>query len=115
MSLLENIPGLSAHETHLPEPVKVEFDADKAFNLIRILNGVIGAAYPEGCLEWLAKHRQDIWDELCAGENAVDRAYIAEDMDELAKATDRMQRMYLRAFKVYEARPPIVEVQEKLI
>lgn len=88
----------------------MECFADRADRLIRRLNGTVGSRVQDGCLEWLCANRPDLWNGLCAGENAVDRAYIAEDLAALTVAVEEMERLYLQAFDVYAARPPLMEV-----
>lgn len=96
-----------------PEPVAV-FDQARADQVLRETNDAVGVKYPSGSLEWIIANRKDIWTALCEGENAVDVAYIDCDLPGLVKATDLLQRMYMKAFDVFNSRPPIVEVQADL-
>jgi len=115
MTLLSAIPGLSAHQVDIPEPV-VSFDFIKADRLLAELNESVGSAYPDaGCVSWLVANQSPAFTALCAGENAVDLAYLAGDMPALEKAVDLLRRMYLKAFGLYAARPPVIEVQEAFL
>lgn len=112
--LLSAIPGLVAHQVEVPEPV-VSFDTERADQLLRDMTTEIGAAYPdEGCIEWLRLNRPEVIVALFSGEQEVDRLYLAEDMPGMAAALDLLRRMYLKAFGIYEARPPVIEVQEAM-
>ena len=111
--LFSAIPGLSAHKVEIPEAV-IEFDVERAEELLRQVNATIASAYPgDDCFSWLVK-QPDVWKPLCDGENDVDLAFLAQDMPTLEKAVDRLERMYLKAFNLYASRPPVVEVQEDL-
>lgn len=116
--LLSAIPGLAAHEVVVPvqDPAPATFDIDLADNLLRDLNGRIGAAYPgEDCLPWLCLNRPEVWKALCDGENCVDREYLQQNMQGLEYEADRLWRMYEKAFAIFAARPPVIEVQESLL
>jgi hypothetical protein len=117
MSLADKLTGLSRHKIDLPpppqEPVAV-FDRKKADQLLRSINDSLGIEYPAGCLEWLSVNRPDIWKALCEGENAVNAAYLAENLPEMEKAGDLLQRMYCKAYEVFNTRPPVIEVQADL-
>jgi hypothetical protein len=113
--LLSAIPGLASHAVVVPETAPV-FDICRADTLLYDLNGKVGAAYPGAeCFPWLTANRPEVWTALCEGENDVDRAYLQQDMAALEPAIDRLWRMYQKAFGIYEARPPIVEVQGVLL
>ena len=117
MALADKVKGLKKHKIEVPppaaEPVK-PFDFERADRHLRELNDSVGAKYPDGCIEWLAANRQDISQALIAGENAVDLAYLAEDLPALINKLDLLNRMYLKAFDVFNTRPPVIEVQADL-
>jgi hypothetical protein len=93
----------------------VEFDAEKAFQLLRDLNNTIGAEYPAGALEWLHENRPEVIISLLDMEKQVEAAYLAENMPELKRSVDLLKRSYTKAFKLFTEQPPIIEVQTEMI
>lgn len=90
------------------------FDREQAESLMRDLNDSIGAEYPTGALEWLRKERKEVIKSLFSLEQAVDAAYLAEDIPEFKKALDLLKRSYLKAFKMFTDRQSGGEVQGEI-
>lgn len=90
----------------------VGFSVDRADNLLKDLNGTIGAEYLAGAVEWLSAKRPDVIKSLKDIENQIDAAYLADNMPELAAKTDLAKRSYLKAFELFRQRPPVVEVAQ---
>lgn len=88
----------------------VGFSIDQADNLLRDLNGTLGAEYSPGTIEWLQENRPDVIKSLHDMWNQVDAAYLTESMPELAAVTDLLKRSYLKAFDLFRQRPPVIEV-----
>lgn len=115
MALSDRIKGLSQHKIELPppspEPV-AQFDQDKADHLLQDTCSLISSAYTAGALDWLQENRTDVCNFLKECETVVEAAYLSKDMSKLVQALAKYQGAYQRAFKLFEARPPVIEVQE---
>lgn len=103
-----------AAETPAQQPEKPIFDGDKAYRLMRDAISLLNSFYPDGALEWLTINRPDVGKHLLEAENDIDQAIFAEDIDQVTAALERYVKLSRAAFKVFEARPPVIEVQEKL-
>lgn len=94
------------------EEPQVGFDSKKAQQMITDTLSLINTSCPKGAREWIASERPVISKNLIEVERAVDRAFEAEDEKMLAKNLDALKRYHLRAFAVYEGRPPVIEVEK---
>lgn len=110
--LLANIPGLAAHKT--VEPV-VAFDRERAERLICDAVSLLSSIYPAGALEWLEKNRPDVYRYLRESEQELDKSVTDEDAMGFAKALERYTKRSQKAFEIFAARPPVVEVQGELL
>lgn len=111
-NLLSMIPGLAEHETHVPTD---GFDQEAVADLMSHAVFDVAHSYPPGALEWLAKDRPDIFQELKKCDAKIEDAHRRQDMEEMRKATLRWQAVYLRAWEVFRGRPAAVEIQESLL
>ncbi len=112
MSLLENCPGLQAHQVEVPEAKP--FDREKAYRLVRDAVSLLGSYYPAGALEWLRENRPDVTRFLKETEAELDRAVLDGDMAAFARTLEVYTRSHQRAFRIYEERPPVVEAQGEM-
>lgn len=115
MSLLAAIPGLSAHETSVPPPALPPFDRDKALQLLRDGVSLINSFYPTGAMEWLREHRTDVITILNADYARIEQSILAEDRTKVAVSVELLIKHHRRAFEIYEARPPVIEIQGDLL
>lgn len=118
MSLLAAIPGLAAHETAVPvpPPVVVSFDNAAALRVIRAAVLEVGQAFPApDPWGWLKANRPDVIEELKVSRDAVDVAYAVQDMKQVKEKAARFVKLHLRAWELYVQRPPVIEVQERLL
>jgi len=113
MSLLQNIPGLSRHAPTIAPHVAPVFDLDRAFLLMRQALSLLESSYPAGAMEWLRIHRPDVITHLKERALQVDRAALAEDMPAVIAAVDLYREAHERAFKLYQARPPVIDVDQQ--
>lgn len=118
MTLLANIPGLARHEAlAIPLPMSVpptRFDRAWADRLISAAVLDIDAAYRPGALEWVRENRPDVAAYLRDASLAVCEAVNAEDGPLVTAAVDRFVEAHRRAIKLFEARPPVIEVDAQL-
>lgn len=117
MALADKVKGLSKHKIEVPPPAPapvIVFDNAAADRLITETADAISAPYPVGCIEWLIMNRTEIWDALRDVEFKVDAAYLSCDLPALKKALDLCCRTYLKAYEVFNTRPPVIEVQADL-
>ncbi len=110
MSLLGNIPGLSRHAPVIAPPTPPGFDLERACSLMRQALSILENYYPAGAMEWLRVHRPEVVAHLKERALQVDRAVLAEDMPAVIAAVDVYREAHERAFKIYLARPPVIEV-----
>lgn len=118
MSLLSAIPGLSAHEVSVPvaAPVVVSFDNDAAMVVIRRAIEEVAMAFPApDPWGWLQDNRSDVISELKKAGNDMNVAYLAEDLEQVKVKAERFVKLHLRAWELYVQRPPVIEVQERLL
>ena len=118
MSLLAAIPGLSAHEVSIPvaAPVVVSFDNDAAMVVIRRAVEEVAMAFPApDPWGWLSDNRSDVISELKKAGNDMNVAYLAEDLEQVKVKAERFVKLHLRAWELYVQRPPVIEVQERLL
>lgn len=116
--LLSNIPGLAAHQVQVPEvtpePARSDFDREAAFRLVSDAVSLLASFYPAGALEWLRENRPDVIRYLTEAEIALDMAILAEDITQFRVVLEEYVKYHRKAFKIYEERPPVVEVQDDL-
>jgi len=86
------------------------FDLIKAQQEIADAYSLIMSKCPTGALDWIADNRPDILDHLKQAEKAVDFAFKTEDSVQLTKNLAGWHRFHLRAFDIFEGRPPVIEV-----
>lgn len=110
--LLNAIPGLARHQSTASAPVK-DFDLERACRLVDDATALLTNDYPAGALEWLRQNRPDVARYLKECERDLDAVLMAEDMAQLPKVLDRYVDAHRRAFKVFEARPPVIEVDRQ--
>jgi len=109
VSRFKSIPVLQ--KFHSP-PV---FDIDKAVKLLHEGLVLVNSFYPPGAMEWLRENRPDIAKQLKSDWKAIDLAIKAEDMQAATSAAELCIRQHRKAFDIYLARPPIIEVQGDLL
>jgi len=109
--LLANIPGLAAHAAAKPV---VTFDRERAEQLVCDTVSLLSSIYPAGALEWLQQNRPDVDRYLKESEQELDQSIKAEDPIGFAKALELYTKRYQRAFEIFNARPPVEEVQGEL-
>ena len=117
MALSDRLTGLKGHQIELPPPPSVEaipFDQAKVGRLMADATSIIESYYPAGAMDWLIANRPDVYQHLQEREKLVDEAYQAENLDEVVKLLQKYVDAHQRAFKVFEARPPVVERQTEL-
>jgi hypothetical protein len=115
MSLFSAIPGLSIHEPYVAPLVAEQYDAAAAGLLVSATYENVAASFPDpAVMNWLTTNRPDVLAEIKKGRQAIQEAHQAQDLALFRRACDRFQRLHLRAWSVYEQRPPIVETQDAL-
>lgn len=120
MSLLSKIPGLSRHQARdvdQPLPMDVppsRFDRLWADRMMANALAEVDAAYSPGALAWLADNRPDVSAFLREATHEVCNAVLAEDGPRVTTAVERFVEAHKRAFKIFEARPSIIEVDSQL-
>ena len=95
----------------MTDPIKSDFDQVRAMRLVADAVGLISSFYPDGALGWLRENRPDVMRYLTAAEIALDMAIVNENGPELTVALEKYVQYHQRAFKVFETRPPVAEVQ----
>ncbi|OHD28266.1 MAG: hypothetical protein A2Y38_19340 [Spirochaetes bacterium GWB1_59_5] len=98
-------------ETTTPYVAAVEFDQSRAVQLISDTYSLISGKCPSGAMDWLGKERPDVFGRLALAEKAVVAALEDQDAVRLSKALDTWKRYHLRAFDIFEARPPVIIVE----
>lgn len=96
------------------EAKKVEFDQKKAQQQISDTYSRISSSCPPDAMVWLETNRKDVLDHLKKAEASVELAFQTENEADLAQWLDKWMKWSLAAWKVYESRPPVIEVQEHL-
>ena len=107
----QDVVAVQLNETTTSCVSAVVFDQARAIQLISDTYSLISSKCPAGALEWIEKERPDIFDLLKQAGKAVDFALESEDEQRLVKVLDAWRRYHLRAFDVFDARPPVMEVQ----
>lgn len=115
MSLLSAIPGLSRHETRVPPAMPETFDRDKALRLLRDGMSMINSFYPPGAMEWLREKRPDVVKQLKADVADIEKAIMGEEISKVALSVETCIKHHRKAFEIFEARPPVMEVQGDLL
>lgn len=115
MSLLSAIPGLAMHQVATPALVAPAFDRERASRLMRDAISLLNSFYPAGAMEWLRLNRPDVSKELEGTMADIDAAVLVEDLPAVTATLDKFVKYHRKAFSIFEGRPPVVEVQERLI
>lgn len=102
-------------ETTSSSSLVAGFDQDKAQRLISDTYSLISTECPAGALTWIDSNRPNISFQLKRAEKAVYKAFETENLERLVKVLDAWKRYHLKAFAVFEARPPVIEVQGDLL
>jgi hypothetical protein len=117
MGLRDAIPGLKAHDTIVAPaaPVFVSFDNETAGSIVRAAVVDVNASFPGADVwAWLVATRPDVISELKRFGKDMSLAYLNQDMAAVKSAADRYVRAHLRAWKLFEDRPPVIERQDAL-
>jgi len=119
MSLLSAIPGLSAHDTHIPPlplPIVVSFNNAAAQDLIRLAVTDVATSYPSpDPWGWLTDNRPDVIKELSRVKADMQSAYESADIERVQASCDVFVRFHKKAWQLYSMRPPVIEVQGDLL
>lgn len=111
VSYLEPVYNRMADET---KGAVLIFDQTKAQRMISDTSSMISTQCPSGAMNWLSTFRPDVFKQLNQAGKAVDHAYESENQPELVKRLSIWHRYHTRAFELFEARPPVIEVQDNL-
>lgn len=120
MSLLSKIPGLSRHQAlEIDQPLPMStpptyFDRRWADRLIGNALADVDAAYAAGALDWIHTNRPDVAAFLRETILEIDAAVTAEDGPRVTTAIERFVEAHKRAFRIFETRPPVIEVDLQL-
>lgn len=90
------------------------FDRRWADRLISNALADVDAAYQAGALEWINTNRPDVAGFLRETILEIDAAVTAEDGPRVTTAVERFVEAHKRAFRIFEARPPVIEVDPQL-
>jgi len=91
------------------------FDREKAMQLLRDGMSLINSFYPAGALEWLRENRPDVMRHLKDDRRAINQAIQDEDYAAVVAVVETSIKHHRQAFAIYEARPPVIEVQGDLL
>jgi hypothetical protein len=114
MSGLSALPGLDVHRI-IPEDQSPAFDHEKAHRLVSDGYSLLASLYPAGALEWIEGNRPDISKHLKEFAANLDKAAEGDDVAAFHKALSVYVEGHKKAFRIYEARPPVIERQEGLL
>ena len=89
--------------------VAPQFDQDRAQQMISDTNSIISSSCPKGAMEWIDASRPEVAERLKSAGKAVDQAFETEDMARLTKVLTAWKQYHMRAFDIFEARPPVIE------
>jgi len=116
VSLLAAMPGLSVHAPKAPAPVVVAFDDAAAHDIVRQAVRDVAAAFPApDPWGWLAANRPEVIVELKRVGKAMGTAHLSLDIDTVKASAATFVQYHLKAWKIYELRPPVIEVQGNLL
>lgn len=110
-----NIPSIKQYQVEPPPARQVPFDREKAMRILRDGVSLINSFYPAGAIEWLWDNRLDVMKQLRDDRKEINRAILEEDHVAVVAAVESSIRHHRKAFAIYEARPPVVEVQGDLL
>ena len=108
----KTIPAVRQFQT---EAVPVPFDRDKAFQLLRDGISLINSFYPAGAMEWLREHRPDVVKQLKVDFKNIEQCILDEERTKVAICVELCINHHRRAFEIFEARPPVIDVQSDLL
>lgn len=115
-NLLLAIPGLARHQVAPVAPVApqvVTVDTERIWRLLQELQVFLGDLYPIGAAQWLAENRPDILGFFKQCEREMDAAIEAANLSLLVAVMGRYREAHGRAVKLFESRPPVIEVDRQ--
>lgn len=94
-----------------PAPRKekpMEFDADRAGQVLKDTMSRINSGYDAAGMEWLETNRSDIVSFLKSKEREIDGYFDRQDLPGLTRALEVLEAAYNKAWKLYAERPPVL-------
>lgn len=104
--------------TPKPAPAPTRIVTPRAEQLIRDAASIVSSRYllvPAGSHEWLVENRPELLEETEQAGKAVDLSAFGEDTTILIRDLETWTEKNLEMWKVFEARPPVIEVQGTLL
>lgn len=117
MSRFKSLSGLQKFKDQpAPPPIETVFDDAAAHEIVRQAVNTVAVAFPApDAWSWLSSNRPEIIAELKRVGKAMGTAHLSLDIELVKSAAETFAKYYLKAWGIYEQRPPVIEVQGDLM